>query len=207
MHLYTMIYTKNAIDAFERRYRANFINSLGGFKSLVLIGTKNSDGSENLATFSSLFHLGADPALCGIIVRPATPFSSTLDNIVEQQYYTINHVSPAFVKQAHQCSAKYPKGVSEFEQVGLSPEYLENIPAPFVRESTLKFACKFVQQTAIELNGTTLVIGQITTVLVPDTYVKEDGYIDIEEAGTVTSSGLDSYHTTNRIERLPYAKP
>lgn len=28
-----MIYNENAIAAFERRYRANFINSLGGFKS------------------------------------------------------------------------------------------------------------------------------------------------------------------------------
>ncbi|KKO91984.1 flavin oxidoreductase [Sphingobacterium sp. Ag1] len=202
-----MIYNENAIAAFERRYRANFINSLGGFKSLVLIGTKNSDGSENLATLSSLFHLGADPALCGIILRPATMFSSTLDNILEQQYYTINHVSPVFVQQAHQCSAKYPKGVSEFEKVGLTPEYLEKIPVPFVRESKIKFACNFVQETAIELNGTTLVIGQITTAFVPNRYLKDDGYIDIEEAGTITSSGLDSYHTTSRIERLPYAKP
>ncbi|WP_343318306.1 flavin reductase family protein [Sphingobacterium multivorum] len=202
-----MIYNENAIAAFERRYRANFINSLGGFKSLVLIGTKNSDGSENLATLSSLFHLGADPALCGIILRPATMFSSTLDNILEQQYYTINHVSPVFVQQAHQCSAKYPKGVSEFEKVGLTPEYLEKIPVPFVRESKIKFACNFVQETAIELNGTTLVIGQIKTAFVPNRYLKDDGYIDIEEAGTITSSGLDSYHTTSRIERLPYAKP
>ncbi len=38
-----MMYNENAITAFERRYRANFINSLDGFKSLVLIGTKNSD--------------------------------------------------------------------------------------------------------------------------------------------------------------------
>ncbi|MGJ1504618.1 MULTISPECIES: hypothetical protein [Sphingobacterium] len=41
----------------------------------------------------------------------------------------------------------------------------------------------------------------------PDNCLKEDGYIAIEEAGTVTSSGLDTYHTTGRIERLPYAKP
>lgn len=202
-----MMYNENAITAFERRYRANFINSLGGFKSLVLIGTKNSDGSENLATLSSLFHLGADPALCGIVLRPATMFSSTLDNILDQKWYTINHVSPAFVHQAHQCSAKYPKGVSEFEKVGLTPEYLEEIPVPFVGESKIKFACNFVQKTAIELNGTTLIIGRITTAFVPDEYIKADGYIDIEEAGTVTTSGLDSYHTTSRIERLPYARP
>ncbi|GEM_PF-1480070 len=44
-----MIYNEQAIAAFERRYRAHFINSPGGFKSLVLTGTKNRDRSENRA--------------------------------------------------------------------------------------------------------------------------------------------------------------
>ncbi|WP_376746065.1 flavin reductase family protein [Sphingobacterium multivorum] len=114
-----MIYNEQAIAAFERRYRANFINSLGGFKSLVLIGTKNRDGSENLATFSSLFHLGADPALCGIILRPATDFSSTLENILDQGCYTVNHVSPAFVHQAHQCRPNTQKVLANLNRLDL----------------------------------------------------------------------------------------
>ena len=105
-----MIYSNDDINGFEKRFRANFINSLGGFKSLVLIGTKSKSGNENLATFSSLFHLGANPALCGIIIRPNEEKQNTLGNIVSTKYYTINHVTPAFYKQAHQCSARYPEG-------------------------------------------------------------------------------------------------
>ena len=37
-------------------------------------------------------------------------------------------------------------------------------------------------------------------------YVLEDGFVDIEKAGSMTVSGLDSYHKTNRIARLSYAK-
>jgi hypothetical protein len=33
-----------------------------------------------------------------------------------------------------------------------------------------------------------------------------DGFIDLENAGTITVSGLDSYHSTKKIERLSYAK-
>jgi hypothetical protein len=35
----------------------------------------------------------------------------------------------------------------------------------------------------------------------------EDGYLDIEKAGTISCTGLDSYHITQRLQRLNYAKP
>lgn len=201
-----MIYNEAAIEALETRYRANFINSLGGFKSLALIGTKSGEGNENLAVFSSLFHLGANPALCGIIIRPNEELQNTLGNISRTRQYTINHVLPEFLQQAHQCSARYPEAVSEFEKVGLTPLYLGDITAPFVQESKIRFACELVQKVPIELNGTTLIIGKIVKVVVPDIYIQKDGFIDLEMAETVTCSGLDSYHTTKRISRLSYAK-
>ncbi|MFM8849082.1 MAG: hypothetical protein ACKOE5_01635, partial [Cytophagales bacterium] len=34
-----------------------------------------------------------------------------------------------------------------------------------------------------------------------------DGFVDIEKAKSITCSGLDSYHTTQRLARLSYAKP
>lgn len=201
-----MIIHNDNILSLETRYRANLINSLGGFKSLALIGTKSVNGNENLATFSSFFHLGANPALCGIIIRPNEEKENTLGNIVQTKSFTINHVKESFYRQAHQCSAKYPPGFSEFEAVGLQAEYLEGIHAPFVKESSIRFACEMVQKTDIELNGTFLVIGRIVKIIVPDDCMAEDGFVDLEKAGSLTCSGLDSYHSTKRIARLSYAK-
>ncbi len=201
-----MTYHSADLESLETRFRGNLINSLGGFKSLVLVGTTNTDGKENLAVFSSLFHLGANPALCGLIVRPAEPGFNTLGNIMATGKYTLNHVHPGIVRQAHQCSAKYPQGESEFSATGLHPEYRFAFEAPFVRESHIKFACELVQKTDIELNGTTLLIGKIIHVMIPDQLIGSDGFIDLEQAETVTCSGLDSYHTTQKIERLSYAK-
>ena len=201
-----MIYNHSEIQQLDHRFRANFINSLGGFKSVVLIGTKSPNGNENLAIFSSLFHLGANPALCGIIVRPNEEKENTLGNIVSTKQYTINHIQPSFYKQAHQCSAKYDDGVGEFEKVGLNAEYVDDITAPFVKESVIKFACELVQKIDIELNGTYLIIGKIVKVIVPNDYIADDGFIQLEQAESITCSGLDSYHTTNKIARLSYAK-
>jgi flavin reductase (DIM6/NTAB) family NADH-FMN oxidoreductase RutF len=202
-----MILNDTEIVNLERRYRGNFINSLGGFKSVVLVGTKSPQGNGNLATFSSLFHIGADPALCGMVVRPNEERQNTLGNIMSTEYYTINHISPAFYKQAHQCSAKYDEGISEFEQVGLTPEYLQGIYAPFVFESKIKFGCRLVQKINLEINGTYLILGKIVTVVVPEECMNADGHIDLVKAETVTLSGLDAYHTTQKLARLSYAQP
>lgn len=201
-----MTYNHNDILNLETRYRANLINSIGGFKSLALIATKSKEGITNLATFSSLFHLGANPALCGIIIRPSYPKRNTLGNILDTKQYTINHVLPSFINKAHQCSAKYDEGVSEFEQVGLTPEFINEVFPPFVLESNVKFACEFVEKMDIALNGTSLIIGKIVKVIFPDEILSNDGFVDLEKAQTVTCSGLDSYHTTNKVTRLSYAK-
>ncbi len=39
-----------------------------------------------------------------------------------------------------------------------------------------------------------------------DKAVKADGNIDIEALNTTAVSGLDSYHVTERLARLSYAK-
>ena len=45
------------INALPQRYRANFVNSLSGFKSSSLLGT--TDGRvNNLAIISSVVHVG-----------------------------------------------------------------------------------------------------------------------------------------------------
>jgi flavin reductase (DIM6/NTAB) family NADH-FMN oxidoreductase RutF len=194
------------LENLEKMFRATFMNSLGGFKSVVLLGTCNSQGQENLAIFNSLFHIGANPALCGIIVRPSEVPRHTLNNILEKKYYTINHIREDFLKNAHQTSARYGENESEFEAAKLAPEYKNNIQAPFVKESKIKFACELQQKIDLEINGTTLLIGKIIYVSVPSDAVLSDGFIDLENAGTITVSGLDSYHSTKKIERLSYAK-
>jgi flavin reductase (DIM6/NTAB) family NADH-FMN oxidoreductase RutF len=190
----------------DSHYRARFINSLSGFKSVNLIGTQDLNGQSNVAIFSSVVHLGASPALVGFVMRPDNGSRHTLDNIVSSGHYTINQVSTDFYHSAHQSSASYKKEESEFTQLGLSTHYLSNIKAPFVKESRLKYAVKLKEILPIPLNGTQFIIGEITHVICDSIAVKDDGYIDIEAIETVTVSGLDSYHKSERLTRLSYAK-
>jgi len=193
--------------AMEPRKRAHLINSVGGFKSVCLIGTADNEGNTNLAIFSSLVHIGANPPLICFIMRPDSVERHTLSNIVETGVYTINHINEKIYKQAHQTSARYAKSISEFDAAGLTKEYKNDFTAPFVKESTIQLAVEFRQRIDLSINNTTMVIGEIKELFYSSDCLNEDGYLDIEKAGTITCSGLDSYHTTKRLQRLDYAKP
>ena len=191
----------------EQRYRAMFINSLSGYKSANLIGTIDGQGMTNLAIMSSAFHLGAQPPLMGLIVRPDVAERHTLDNIRSTGVYTINHVNQKIYRQAHQTSARYPKSISEFDAVGLTTEYRHNFTAPFVKESSISMGLELRQEYLMEINGTHLLIGEIVAVKVPDDTVSDDGFIDVAKADTLAIGGLDGYFSAQLQERLAYAKP
>ncbi|MFY8204128.1 MAG: flavin reductase family protein [Sediminibacterium sp.] len=195
-------------QSWERFYRANFINSLTGFKSASLIGTINTQGVPNLGMFSSMVHIGSDPALIGYINRPVAAAPHTLANIKSNGFYTVNHIHPSFVDKAHQTSAKYPDEVNEFAEVGLTEEYLEGINVPFVKESAIKYLLSLKEVVPITLNDTFLVIGKLEQVLIdPSLQPTPDGFLELDQIGSICSNGLDAYYKTTLIDRYAYAKP
>jgi flavin reductase (DIM6/NTAB) family NADH-FMN oxidoreductase RutF len=195
-------------QSWERFYRANFINSLTGFKSASLIGTINAQGVPNLGMFSSIVHIGSDPALIGYINRPVTAAPHTLANIKANGFYTVNHIQPSFVDKAHQTSAKYPDEVNEFKEVGLTEEYFDGIIVPFVKESQIKYLLSLKEIVPILLNDTFLVIGQLEQVLIdPSLQPTSDGFLHLDQAGSICSNGLDAYYKTELMDRYDYAKP
>jgi flavin reductase (DIM6/NTAB) family NADH-FMN oxidoreductase RutF len=200
-------FSYESIMEMPKHQKTHFINSLGGFKSVSLLGTQNSLGQTNLAIFSSIFHIGAHPPLIALIFRPSPPERDTLRNLLETGYYTINHINQAIYKQAHQTSARYDDTISEFEATGLQAEFKNNFLAPFVKESNIQMGVEFKERIDITINNTIMIIGQIKEVYVPENCINEDGFIDLEKANTVTCSGLDCYHTTSKLDRLSYAKP
>lgn len=200
-------FTHQELMQMETRFRASFINSLGGFKSVALIGTKSKDGMTNLAIFNSFVHIGANPPYIGFISRPDSVDRHTLENLQDTSYYTINHLNESIFKAGHHTSARFRRDQSEFDETGLTPLYRSDFWAPFVAESHVQLGVKFIQAVTLEINGTLLVIGKIEHVYFPSGSMCTDGFLDLEKAGSIAGSGLDSYHATQRLDRLTYAKP
>ena len=197
-------FTRTVIDELERFFRTNLINSITGFKSVALLGTTDNEGIENLAIFSQIIHVGANPPLLGVLFRPHTVVRHTLENIRASKVFTVNHIRPEWVKQAHHTSARWE--ASEFTACNLTPEHLDAFGAPFVREAHIKMGLQYTEEHTL-INQTVLVVGELQQLHLPEDCLRDDGFVDLEKAQTVTCSGLDAYHTTEKIVRLSYAKP
>jgi flavin reductase (DIM6/NTAB) family NADH-FMN oxidoreductase RutF len=202
-----MLLEKSDIDILEKNYRGNLINALSGFKSVNLVGTISENGHTNLAIMSQIFHIGANPALMGLLIRPDSVDRHTLSNIIQNKQYTFNHIQENFIGKAHQTAARYADTVSEFEATGLGTAYLKDFKAPFVKESNIKIGLHLEERIDLKINGTVLIIGSIQILEVPNEVILEDGFIDLQKAGTITCNGLDAYLSTNKLKRFSYAKP
>ncbi len=200
------ILSSSNFASFSRFYRANLINSITGYKPAMLIGTQDLEGRHNLAIFSSVVHLGADPALIGFIQRPVGVSGDTFRNIEATGVYTINHVHESFVEKAHYTSARFESSISEFEACKLTPEHIEGFAAPFVKESLVRMGMELVEVIPITHNDTKLVIGRIQYLLIDPESIREDGNVDLEKVNSICISGLENYHRVQPLQSFPYAK-
>lgn len=199
-------FSKNDIEAFESRYRANFVNSLSGAKALQLVGTKDFNGQENLSIINSAHHIGANPPLMGYIQRPHTVEKHTYENIKDTGFYTFSNVLVADQEKAHQTSAKFDKSESEFDECGFEVSYTEN-GTPYVQGASLVIELRFVNEYEIKENGTFHVIGEIQAVYLDPKFIFDDGTIDLEGLGSMAGVGLNGYVELKGLSRYAYAKP
>jgi flavin reductase (DIM6/NTAB) family NADH-FMN oxidoreductase RutF len=177
-----------------------------GYKSANLIGTVSKDGVTNLAVFSSITHLGSDPALLGFILRPTTVPRHTYSNLRELGYFSVNAISESIISEAHQTSANYPKEVSEFEATGIHIEWKQGLKIPFVDQSPIQLYCKYLNEYTIHENGTLHVIASIEKIFVNESMLNDDYWIQLDRGKVVAINGLDGYAKTELIERFPYAR-
>lgn len=201
-----MYLSKLDIEQLSRIRRLNIINSVTGIKPANLIGTQSDEGSENLAIFSSVVHLGSNPALIGLFFRPQheKPRDTYL-NIKSTGVYTINQVPAHLAENAHYTSAKFPSEVSEFERCGFNKEYLFDFKAPFVKESLLKMGLELIDEVPIKANNTILMIGSIQHLQFPDDMMDPEGNLNMAAIDAVGISGVNSYYSLQRTDQFPYA--
>jgi len=188
-------------------YRINLINSCSGYKSANLIGTKSVDGITNVAIFSSVTHIGSNPALLGFFLRPTTVIRNTYNNIKETGVFTINHVHESILEDAHHTSAKYDSDISEFEMTNLIEQYKDSFSAPFVKDAPIQLAMTYVEEYDIKSNNTILLIGQIKDLYIIDNLLQNDGFINLSEANVAAINGLDGYTIPKLKNRFEYQRP
>lgn len=198
--------SKSDLSKMEKVKRLNLINSCTGYKSANLIATKSIIGIENAAVFSSITHLGSNPAMLSFIVRPTTVPRDTYKNIKETGFFTVNHISSEIIADAHHTSANYHLEISEFDKTSLETEYKPEIDFPFVKNAPVQLLCKYLNEYYITENDTILVIAAIENVFYNENLAHKDGWLQLDKANIVAINGLDAYCLPKLIDRFEYAR-
>ena len=200
-------YQPNDLKEMSKIYRLNLVNSITGYKSAHLIGTKSFEGKENVAIFSSVVHLGSNPALIGFILRPASVPRHTYSNIKATGIFTLNAITNNQISDAHHTSAKYPEDVSEFEKTNLKIEKKKGWDAPFVKDAPIQMGCSYQNEYHIKENNTIMIVSSVEHFYISESILLEDGWVHLDKGNVVAINGLDGYAAPKLLKRFPYARP
>jgi flavin reductase (DIM6/NTAB) family NADH-FMN oxidoreductase RutF len=199
--------TRTQWEEWEKRHRADWVNRIWGYRNLSLIGTANASHATNLAPFNSLTHLGANPALAALVVRPDSAERHTLENIRSTGHFTVNAVPQHLVQKAHQAAARYPREVSEFDAVGLTPIWYEDWRAPAVAECSIQLGMQLEEEMPIARNQTILLVASLQWCRAAEEVCEGPDQPSHALAHSAVVEGLYRYAQTTPLVTLPYPKP
>ena len=196
--------TKKDIIKMDRFDRVNLISSVSGIKAAMLIGTISKHNISNVAIFSSIIHLGSNPALIGLLIRPQTKrVSDTYQNIKSNKSFTINHVNKNIISKAHYTSAKTSSNTSEFDDVGLNEEYIGNLQSPFVKEADVGLGLIYCDEISLS-NKCILVIGEIDNIKLRNDLADVNGLINLSNYNSIGVDGIGHYYKLNLTKNYEY---
>jgi len=113
-------------------------------RPIALVTTVDEHGRVNAAPFSFFNCLSADPPILalGVENNPDMSFKDTGHNIRMTEVFTVNIVSFKIAEAMHVCGAKYPRGVDELQQAGLTAMPGTRVSSPWIAEAPASFECR-----------------------------------------------------------------
>lgn len=130
----------DAVDAYK------LLSGLVVPRPIGWIGTRSSDGINNLAPYSFFNGVAASPPT--VMFAPTGQPSArkdTLSNARETGVFTVNIVNFDLGPAMNETSATHPADVDEFEAAGLAVREAEAIDAPCVADAPATFECKVMK--------------------------------------------------------------
>ncbi|MFA6093701.1 MAG: flavin reductase family protein [Elusimicrobiota bacterium] len=157
--------------------RYHILTALIQPRPIAWVSTCGTDGSVNLAPFSFFTGITANPmTVCFAPVRDREGRKKdTLRNIEETREFVVNIAVESLGEKMVQTSARYPYGVSEFSQAGLTPAACIRVKPPRVSESPACMEC--VLSRIVEISegpaGGSLVIGRVVHAHIDDALLED----------------------------------
>lgn len=181
-------------------------------RPICFASTIDSEGNKNLSPFSFFNVFGSNPVT--LVFSPArrvrdNTIKHTLENCRENAEVVISVVNYAMVQQMSLASCEYPRGVSEFEKAGFTPQAASLVKPFLVAESPVNMECKVVQiiETGQEGGAGNLIICEMLAMHIKDDVLNEQQQIDPNKIDLVARMGADYYCRASGAAVFEVPKP
>ncbi|MEM5791148.1 MAG: flavin reductase family protein [Candidatus Aenigmatarchaeota archaeon] len=108
-------------------------------RCVVLIGSYNKEGKENVMTASFVMPVSFEPKYVAFSISEER---ETFKNLSETKEFTLNLVSKEMRKIAEICGKYSGKEKDKFKLAGIEKEKGDIVKTPLVKESPISFECK-----------------------------------------------------------------
>ncbi|MEK1892205.1 MAG: flavin reductase family protein, partial [Rhizobium sp.] len=174
-------------------------------RPIALVTTVDEHGRINAAPFSFFNCLSADPPILalGVENNPDMSFKDTGHNIRMTEVFTVNIVSFAIAEAMHVCGSKYPRGVDELKEAGLTAMPGQKVASPWIAEAPAAFECR--RHVTLELGKSRqIIMGEIVYAHYRDGVVDPERLrVDPYEVDAIARLGGDTCSTIrDRFEML-----
>jgi len=174
-------------------------------RPIALVTTVDEHGRINAAPFSFFNCLSADPPILalGVENNPDMSFKDTGHNIRMTEVFTVNIVSFSIAEAMHVCGSKYPRGVDELKEAGLTAMAGQKVTSPWIAEAPAAFECR--RHVTLELGKSRqIIMGEIVYAHYRDGVVDPEGLrVDPTQVDAIARLGGDTCSTIrDRFEML-----
>lgn len=165
----------------------------------------SEDGVENIAPYSQWQNLTFDPPMVMFAANqyPDGRRKDTVLNAESVGWFVWNMATYDLREAVNISAMALPPEVSEFDRLNVTRDYAQNARVPMVRESPVKFECRYLSTHRLKGNspvGTIdIVFAQVEMIHIDDSVIRPDGRLDIETIRPIARLGYFDYTVVEKV--------
>lgn len=175
-------------------------------RPIAWVSTRSAAGVDNLAPHSFF--------TVSCVRPPMVQFTSvgskdSLRNVLETGEFVVCLATESVFERVNATGTNFPAELSEFAEVGLTPEPSATVAPPRVAESPVALECRL--ERALELGDSTVVIGRVLHAAIDEDVFEADDHGHslpaIDRLRPLARLGRDEWSTIGQvldIARIPY---
>jgi flavin reductase (DIM6/NTAB) family NADH-FMN oxidoreductase RutF len=156
-------------------------------------------GVENIAPYSQWQNLTFDPPMVMFSANqyPDGRRKDTVINAEETGWFVWNMATYDLREAVNLSAMALPPDESEFDRLDVTRDYADNAPVPMVRESPVKFECRYLSTHRLRGNSPVgcvdIVFASVETIHIDDAILTAEGKIDIAKVRPIARLGYFDY--------------